>query len=608
MRSQWEKLEPKEDEEEVELEEEVDTGRAKKIPFSKRLLGRVLDNMRVSLEDIVLQYEDCIYDPQNPHAFTVQIQNMDMFTTDATWAHTFVDRRSRKGKTQPILHRMLHLSGLSLSWRKDVTGLKMNAPLRANRLTPARSSQLSTSYASRGGGGMLRTKYVPPLEDTGSIDSESVTSEASNLTDLSSTSPTKRSFRKRMKKTMRKLGKRKKKGVSIEAVAQRHSLSPTKSRVSESMRPLGVGVEVITDDTSGDQEKTENSGQDARPQERWWTKLKASCASGGEYILSPLSVKSKVVQGRQANTRVNARVRSKAKSRHISVTSDLTQLRLSLNNVGYKDLAIFTERLTAHEAFVTQSAFQKLRPSLPPTVEPRAWWQYACKAITLTMNSGTLWTESTATKFTAATWRNTVRLLDKRSDYVLLWKQQIVFSSPKLLRLAQKASLSTSSTQDLSQHSQSPSPTNATSFASFAASDDIGLGPDGVQQALVALEAKLSLSQILLFRCLAEKELEMETKRLRDHKSSIVELKRSLASLKRSKGKGKKKDTWMLTLAEKQRLYEEVTSRFASLCKWLHSSSCQFNLHSINLPESALLSGDPRCVDLCDDLPIASRA
>ena len=572
VRSQWEKVEAK-DVDDVDLEDDLQAGgKTKKIPFSKRLLGRVLDNIRVSLEDIVVQYEDCLYDPHNPHAFTFRIRKVDMFTTDANWAKTFVDRRSRKGKTQPTLHRMLNLFDLSLSWSRHVTRLKAyGKPVLQLQPATLPQSRLSMLHSASAGPALSRTQYVPPLEDSGSVDSESVTSDASNLTDLSATSPTKRSFRKRMSKTIKKLGKRKKKATNSLAVQQgrqhRHSLSlslsPQKKRMPDSSRLSSADASNVS--LMRDLSKTEVDTE-ARPQERWWTKLQGERVSSGRYILSPLSIESKVVQGNPSQDRT--RVRPRSNGRRVSVESQVSRLRFSLDNVDYKDLAIFTERLTAHEAFVTQSAFQKLRPPLRPSMEPRAWWKYACKAITLTVNSGRRWTDSNAARVTAANWGNTVQLLDRRTDYVLLWKQQIVFSSPKLLRLAQKVSLSTApEALPGSSAAQASSGLGPTSSSSFASVDEGGLGPDGVHQALLALEAKLSLSQIMLFRCLAEKELEVETKRLKEQKNSMVELRRSL-TLKRSKGKPKKRDTWMLSAMEKQLLYEEVTDRFASLCKY----------------------------------------
>ncbi|KAH9251059.1 hypothetical protein BASA81_011119 [Batrachochytrium salamandrivorans] len=100
------------------------------------------------------------------------------------------------------------------------------------------------------------------------------------------------------------------------------------------------------------------------------------------------------------------------------------------------DLTSLVERITAHDDYVTRSAILKLRPNFSVGVDPAAWWRYAIKAHTIGMRQALRGEHVASTQ--ANTWPKIMSLIQQRIKYIALYKQKLILEDSKFQSRAKK--------------------------------------------------------------------------------------------------------------------------------------------------------------------------
>lgn len=79
--------------------------------FTRGLVTRIIDNILIDVENVIVQYEDASSVRDNPYTATIGIDSLRACSTDHQWNRVFIDRPD-----SPVIHKVLYACGVVLNW------------------------------------------------------------------------------------------------------------------------------------------------------------------------------------------------------------------------------------------------------------------------------------------------------------------------------------------------------------------------------------------------------------------------------------------------------------------------------------------------------------
>lgn len=79
--------------------------------FTRGLVTRIVDNIQIIVENVIVQYEDASSVRDNPYTATLAFDSLHACSTDLHWNSVFIDKND-----SPLMQKVLHARGLVLNW------------------------------------------------------------------------------------------------------------------------------------------------------------------------------------------------------------------------------------------------------------------------------------------------------------------------------------------------------------------------------------------------------------------------------------------------------------------------------------------------------------
>lgn len=79
--------------------------------FTSRFVTKIVDNIQIDVENVVVQYEDKSSVRECPYTATLAFDSLRACSTDRNWAPVFIE-----SPTSPVVHKVVYMRGLVLNW------------------------------------------------------------------------------------------------------------------------------------------------------------------------------------------------------------------------------------------------------------------------------------------------------------------------------------------------------------------------------------------------------------------------------------------------------------------------------------------------------------
>lgn len=79
--------------------------------FTSRVVTRIIDNIQIDVENVIVQYEDASSVRDSPYTCSLALDSLRACSTDRNWNDVFIE-----SPDSPIVHKVLHARGLVLNW------------------------------------------------------------------------------------------------------------------------------------------------------------------------------------------------------------------------------------------------------------------------------------------------------------------------------------------------------------------------------------------------------------------------------------------------------------------------------------------------------------
>lgn len=79
--------------------------------FTSRVVTKIVDNIQIDVENVVVQYEDASSVRDRPYTAMLAFDSLRACSTDRNWVPVFIENPS-----SPVVHKVVHMHGLVLNW------------------------------------------------------------------------------------------------------------------------------------------------------------------------------------------------------------------------------------------------------------------------------------------------------------------------------------------------------------------------------------------------------------------------------------------------------------------------------------------------------------
>jgi hypothetical protein len=465
-----------------------------------KMIKRITDNISIHIENLTLRYEDSSTLPGQPFAFSCHLEELKLQSADENFQVPFVFKPPAKSSNPAPakLRRHVHIKGLSVS--RDAmstnTSLSQQQPQQHQHLGETGSAPSTPTSAPAVG---ILNPAPEPLQ---------ILTVPPNSSSPPSDPRTSASYRR--------VGG----GGGIIGSFQR-----TLPASSSSFREKDRGGELVATTTSGRTLQTQGTRtgstnrSDASSSQHGASSRRQSLdthssSNVGAAMLSPVSQVLLLFP-------VEATLQLTQSEQGLSLNGTLGKLHLQIDDSTYRHFAILVERVSAHEAFITQSSILRLRPVLSPEEDPRAWWRFAIQSIRVSnqeANAKRLEKHGRG-NLRKPDWTAVIRMMDDRDKYVGFYKRRLISLDAKFQR---RAKMYGKGGGDSGRASNKRPTSTGTEGAREEGEDtesvlmEADLEEDEkVQLVLRGMERGLTYDEILLYRSFANAEYKEERLRLK---------------------------------------------------------------------------------------------
>lgn len=79
--------------------------------FTSRVVTKIVDNIQIDVENVIVQYEDASSVRDRPYTATLALDSLRACSTNHKWAPIFIENPS-----SPVVHKVIYMRGLVLNW------------------------------------------------------------------------------------------------------------------------------------------------------------------------------------------------------------------------------------------------------------------------------------------------------------------------------------------------------------------------------------------------------------------------------------------------------------------------------------------------------------